>query len=113
MSDGQIRWISGPVLRARTSDVFHVQEAIAVGPHSLPGEIIQLSTEELVAQVYEDTTGLKPGDAVVGTGRPLSVQARPWPARPHLRRTAAPAARIFRLIHPAGSARALDATLHF
>ncbi len=77
MSDGQIRWISGPVLRARTSDVFHMQEAIAVGPNSLPGEIIQLSTDELTAQVYEDTTGLKPGDAVVGTGRPLSVQLGP------------------------------------
>jgi V/A-type H+/Na+-transporting ATPase subunit A len=77
MSDGRIRWISGPVLRARTSDVFHVQEAIAVGPNSLPGEIIQLSTEELIAQVYEDTTGLKPGDAVVGTGRPLSVKLGP------------------------------------
>ncbi|MFZ1100071.1 MAG: V-type ATP synthase subunit A [Steroidobacteraceae bacterium] len=77
MSDAQIRWISGPVLRARTSDVFHVQEAITVGPNSLPGEIIQLSTEELVAQVYEDTTGLKPGDAVVGTGRPLAVQLGP------------------------------------
>jgi len=77
MSDGRIRWISGPVLRARTSDVFHMQEAIAVGPSSLPGEIIQLGTEELVAQVYEDTTGLKPGDAVVGTGRPLSVNLGP------------------------------------
>jgi V/A-type H+-transporting ATPase subunit A len=77
MSEARIRWISGPVLRARTSDAFHVQEAITVGPNALPGEIIQLSTDEIVAQIYEDTTGLKPGDAVAGTGKPLSVKLGP------------------------------------
>jgi V/A-type H+-transporting ATPase subunit A len=77
MSEARIRWISGPVLRARTADVFHVQEAITVGPNALLGEIIQLSAEELVAQIYEDTTGLEPGDAVAGTGRPLSVNLGP------------------------------------
>lgn len=77
MSSARIRWISGPVLRARTSDAFHMQEAITVGPDALPGEIIQLSSDEIVAQVYEDTTGLKPGDAVAGTGRALSVELGP------------------------------------
>jgi V/A-type H+-transporting ATPase subunit A len=77
MSNARIRWISGPVLRARTSDVFHVQEAITVGANALPGEIIQLSRDELVAQIYEDTTGLKPGDPVAGTGRPLSARLGP------------------------------------
>jgi len=77
MSEGRIRWISGPVLRAGTSDPFHVQEAIAVGPNRLLGEIVQLGADEIVAQVYEDTTGLKPGDLVRGTGEPLAVQLGP------------------------------------
>ncbi len=77
MSVARIRWISGPVLRARTADTFHVHEAIAVGTHALPGEVIQLNGDEIVAQIYEDTTGLKPGDEVTGTGRPLSVPLGP------------------------------------
>ncbi len=77
MSTAHIRWISGPVLRARTADTFHVHEAIGVGPHALPGEVIQLSAEEIVAQIYEDTTGLKPGDEVSGSGRALSVHLGP------------------------------------
>jgi len=77
VSGARIRWISGPVLRARTADTFHVHEAIAVGPQGLPGEVIQLNGEEIVAQIYEDTTGLKPGDEVTGTGGPLSVPLGP------------------------------------
>ncbi|HXZ59433.1 MAG TPA: V-type ATP synthase subunit A [Steroidobacteraceae bacterium] len=77
MTEARIRWISGPVLRARTSESFHVHEAIAVGAHSLPGEVIQLNGDEIVAQIYEDTTGLKPGDPVTGTGSALSVPLGP------------------------------------
>jgi V/A-type H+-transporting ATPase subunit A len=54
-----------------------MQEAVAVGPQALLGEIVQLSAEEIVAQVYEDTTGLKPGDRVTGTGAPLSARLGP------------------------------------
>ena len=64
MSEARIRWISGPVLRAGTEDVFHVYEAMAVGPRALLGEIIKLGADDFVAQIYEDTTGLKPGDSV-------------------------------------------------
>jgi V/A-type H+-transporting ATPase subunit A len=77
VTEARIHWISGPVLRARTSDLFHVDEAIAVGPDALLGEIVQLSSDEIVAQIYEDTTGLKPGDVVTGTGQPLSVRLGP------------------------------------
>jgi len=77
VNTARICWISGPVLRARTSDTFHVHEAIAVGPDALPGEVIQLNGDEIVAQIYEDTTGLKPGDEVTGTGSPLSVPLGP------------------------------------
>lgn len=77
MSEARIRWISGPVLRAATDDPFRVHEAIGVGPARLLGEIVQLGADEIVAQIYEDTTGLKPGDPVTGTGQPLSAHLGP------------------------------------
>ena len=77
MSQAVITWIGGPVLRARMTGPFSVYEAVSVGPRRLLGEVIQLKGEELVAQVYEDTTGLEPGDTVSGTGRALSVNLGP------------------------------------
>lgn len=77
MSDAEIRWISGPVLRARVKGTFRVGEAIEVSERRLPGEVIRLKDEEFVAQVYEDTTGLRPGDVVRGTGNALSVRLGP------------------------------------
>jgi V/A-type H+-transporting ATPase subunit A len=77
MSDAEIRWIGGPVLRARAKGSFRVGEAIEVGVRRLPGEVIRLKGEEFVAQVYEDTTGLRPGDPVQGTGGPLSIRLGP------------------------------------
>ncbi len=77
MNRASIRWVGGPVLRARTDDRFYVHEAISVGPDQLLGEVIQLDGDELVAQIYEDTTGLQPGDAVVGSGLPLAVPLGP------------------------------------
>jgi V/A-type H+-transporting ATPase subunit A len=72
-----IGWIGGPVLRARGDSDFRVHEALAVGADGLLGEVIQLNHDELVGQVYEDTTGLQPGDQVTGTGLPLSVPLGP------------------------------------
>jgi V/A-type H+-transporting ATPase subunit A len=77
MTAARIRWISGPVLRAGTTDTFHVYEAIGVGPNALLGEVIKLNSDEFTAQIYEDTTGLKPGDSVTGSGQPLSVPLGP------------------------------------
>jgi V/A-type H+/Na+-transporting ATPase subunit A len=72
-----IHWIGGPVLRARSHDEFHVGEAIEVGEKRLPGEVIRLKGDAFIAQVYEDTTGLRPGDVVAGAGGPLSVRLGP------------------------------------
>jgi V/A-type H+/Na+-transporting ATPase subunit A len=77
MSKAVIQWIGGPVLKARVADPFHIHEALAVGAQRLLGEVIQLSGDTITAQVYEDTTGLKPGDPVEGTGLPLSVALGP------------------------------------
>jgi len=61
---------------------FSVYEAISVGPRKLLGEVIQLRGEELVAQVYEDTTGLEPGvEVVLATERVLEDGQRVRPTR--------------------------------
>ncbi len=77
MAEARIRSISGPVLHADAEGSFSVGEAVEVGASRLPGEIIRLDGRSFVAQVYEDTTGLKPGDPVHGTGAPLSVPLGP------------------------------------
>jgi V/A-type H+/Na+-transporting ATPase subunit A len=77
MNRATLSWISGPVLRARSDAPFQVNEAVSVGGRKLLGEVIQLRGEEIVVQVYEDTTGLRPGDAVEGSGAALSVRLGP------------------------------------
>ena len=76
-SRASIRWISGPVLRARTEGPFVLREAIRVGPARLLGEVIRVLEDEIVAQVYEDTTGLRPGVEVRGTGDLLGIRLGP------------------------------------
>ncbi|MGB5518713.1 MAG: V-type ATP synthase subunit A [Gammaproteobacteria bacterium] len=75
--DAVINRISGPVLRATTRTPLHMNEAVRVGHQSLLGEVIRINGSESVIQVYEDTTGLKPGDPVTATGAPLSVKLGP------------------------------------
>jgi V/A-type H+-transporting ATPase subunit A len=77
MSRARIEWISGPVLRARTDGSFALREALRVGPQALLGEVVSLHDDLLVAQVYEDTTGLRPGDEIEGSGSPLSIRLGP------------------------------------
>lgn len=77
MSQGTISWISGPVLKARAAGGFNLNDAIYVGDQQYLGEVIRVDTRSIVAQIYEDTTGLRPGDSVVGTDRRLSVYLRP------------------------------------
>ena len=77
MSSAIIRSISGPVLHATVKGPFRTGEAIAVGAQKLRGEVIRLKGDAFVAQVYEDTTGLRPGDPIEGTGRPLSARLGP------------------------------------
>jgi V/A-type H+-transporting ATPase subunit A len=77
MADANITWISGPVLRARTQAAFSINEAALVGEQRLLGEVIRISGQEAVIQVYEDTTGLRPGDPISATGSSLSVSLGP------------------------------------
>jgi len=77
MTDATITWISGPVLRAATRRSFQVNEAALVGRQRLLGEVIRIDGATVVIQVYEDTTGLRPGDPISATGAALSVRLGP------------------------------------
>ena len=77
VADATITWISGPVLRAHTQRSFRVNESVMVGEQRLLGEVIRLDGMNAVIQVYEDTTGLRPGDVISATGRALSVPLGP------------------------------------
>lgn len=74
---GTVSWISGPVVRARNMLGFHMSEAVEVGDDRLVGEVIALKGDVGTMQVYEDTTGLRPGAPVYGSGLPLSVELGP------------------------------------
>ncbi len=77
MSEARIRWTSGPVLRALPSGPFVLREAVRVGEQGLLGEVIRVAREEILVQIYEDPSGLRPGMRVEGTGRPLGVRLGP------------------------------------
>ncbi|MDX1697655.1 MAG: V-type ATP synthase subunit A, partial [Thiohalobacterales bacterium] len=75
--DAAIDWVSGPVLRARTLRPMRINEAVLVGRQRLLGEVIRINGDEAVIQVFEDTSGLRPGDQIAGTGAALSVRLGP------------------------------------
>lgn len=77
MSTATVRWIAGPVLHAEKHGPFSLREAVGVGPQGLLGEVVRIDGNRLVVQVYEDTTGLRPGTAVQGRGQPLAVRLGP------------------------------------
>ncbi|HEX9838106.1 MAG TPA: V-type ATP synthase subunit A [Anaerolineales bacterium] len=79
MSDqvGIITWISGPVVRARGSRHIGMLELVEVGDEHLVGEVIGLDGDIITAQVYEETSGMRPGAPIFGTGLPLSVELGP------------------------------------
>ena len=77
MSTATTTWISGPVLRARPDGPFRLREAVRVGALGLLGEVIRVARDSITVQIYEDTSGLRPGVQVVGSGRLLSIRVGP------------------------------------
>ncbi len=74
---GKLAKISGPVIVAEGMLGAQINEVVKVGDEELLGEIIALKYDRASIQVYEDTSGLKPGDKVTGTGAPLQVELGP------------------------------------
>jgi len=77
MVDATIARISGPVAVAKDLKGAHMFDVVRIGEMGLMGEIIRLEGNTAQIQVYEDTTGLKPGEKVINTERPLSMQLGP------------------------------------
>ena len=69
--------INGPVVTVRNSRSFSMMEMVFVGNERLAGEVIGVSEKMTTIQVYEETTGLRPGEPVYGTGSPMNVTLGP------------------------------------
>ena len=76
-STGKIYGINGPVIYLKGETDFMMSEMVYVGEERLVGEVISLDTERTTIQVYEETSGLKPGETVEGAGNPVSVTLAP------------------------------------
>ena len=74
--DGTIESVSGPVVTARDLDA-RMNDVVYVGSEGLMGEVIEIEGNETTIQVYEETSGVSPGEPVEGTGAPLSVDLGP------------------------------------
>ncbi len=74
---GTVTWINGPVIRARGSRHVSMLELVEVGEEHLVGEVIGLDGDIITAQVYEETSGMRTGAPMFGTGLPLSVELGP------------------------------------
>src|SRR5918996_1132985 len=74
---GKIVWVSGPAVKADGMSSAKMYETVEVGSTKLIGEVIRVTGDVAFIQVYESTSGLKPGEPIKGTGQPLSVLLGP------------------------------------
>lgn len=77
MNQNVIFGINGPVVTVRDTDAFSMMEMVFVGEDKLIGEVIGITEALTTIQVYEETTGLRPGEPVEGTGQPMTVTLGP------------------------------------
>ncbi|MVT13671.1 MAG: V-type ATP synthase subunit A [Euryarchaeota archaeon] len=74
---GVIYRVSGPVVMAKDVEEAKMYDVVLVGEEGLVGEVIRITGNTSIIQVYEDTSGLRPGEKVRNTGAPLSVELGP------------------------------------
>ena len=77
MKEGKITKVSGPLIEASGLSDANIYDVVEVSKDKLIGEIIEMRGDVASIQVYEETTGIGPGDPVVSTGHPLSVELGP------------------------------------
>ncbi|HJK49551.1 MAG TPA: V-type ATP synthase subunit A [Methanocorpusculum sp.] len=73
---GILKRIAGPVVTAVDLDA-HMYDVVKVGNEELMGEVIKIDGDDIVIQVYESTTGIRPGEPVINTGLSLAVELGP------------------------------------
>ena len=74
--EGTIYRVAGPVVTALGLNA-RMYDVVKVGKEGLMGEVIEIDNDKAIIQVYEDTSGIKPGEPVTNTGMPLSVELGP------------------------------------
>ena len=74
---GKIYGINGPVIYLKGNTGFQMSEMVYVGKEKLVGEVIGLTRDQTTIQVFEETSGLKPGEEVIATGGAISVTLAP------------------------------------
>lgn len=74
---GIVYGINGPVIRGQRMSSFGMREMVTVGKKQLIGEVVVLEGDIGTIQVYEETEGLKAGEVIIPTGRPLSLKLGP------------------------------------
>ncbi|MBE6053722.1 MAG: V-type ATP synthase subunit A [Clostridium sartagoforme] len=77
MKTGKIIKVAGPLVVAEGMEEANIFDMVKVGENGLIGEIIEMRGDRASIQVYEETTGIGPGDPVVTTGEPLSIELGP------------------------------------
>ena len=77
MSTGTIKKVAGPLVIASGMRDANMSDVVRVSDQRLIGEIIEMHGDEASIQVYEETSGLGPGEPVVSTGSPMSVELGP------------------------------------
>lgn len=77
LKTGKIYGINGPVIYLKGNTGFRMSEMVYVGEEQLVGEVIALDKDMTTIQVYEETSGLCPGETVTASGSPVSVTLAP------------------------------------
>ena len=77
LKTAKIYGINGPVIYLKGNTGFRISEMVYVGEQKLVGEVIALDKDMTTVQVYEETTGLRPGEEVIASGSPVSVTLAP------------------------------------
>ncbi len=77
MQINKIYGINGPVVTIKGKTDLQMSEMVFVGEKGLVGEVIRLDKDAVIIQVYEETSGLRPGEIVKSTGQPMSVTLGP------------------------------------
>lgn len=77
MQTKEIISVNGPVIKAKGDGDFAMHDMVYVGNEKIIGEVIKLNKDVAIIQVYEETSGLKIGEEVIGTEAPLSISLGP------------------------------------
>lgn len=77
MQKKRIISVNGPVIEAQGDGDFAMHDMVLVGEYAMMGEVIKLNKDVATIQVYEETSGLRIGEEVVGTEAPLTISLGP------------------------------------